>query len=175
MSGACPSPSSGQVSSLAVALALSTGVSACGLMTLSARFGARGMPLPLVLVQDVASALVTALDTPGIEGQSFNLVAESEITARDYLDALEQCISVEFQKLPTPIWKFYLTDVTKWLVKRAIRHPDRRHPSYRDWESRTQRAFFDCSKARKILGWNPVSERDEMIRRGIEEPALELS
>jgi nucleoside-diphosphate-sugar epimerase/predicted dehydrogenase len=132
-------------------------------------------PLPLVLVQDVASALVTALDTPGIEGESFNLVAESAITARDYLDALEQCTSVEFQKVPTPLWKFYLTDVSKWLVKRAIRHPDRRHPSYRDWESRTQRAHFDCSKARKILGWNPVSERDEMIRRGIEEPALELS
>ena len=43
-------------------------------------------PLPLVLVEDVASALVAALDAPGIEGESFNLVAESELTARDYLD-----------------------------------------------------------------------------------------
>ena len=83
-------------------------------------------PLPLVLVEDVASALVAALDAPGIEGESFNLVAESELTARDYLEALERCTGVEFQKIPTPLWKFYLIDVAKWLVKRAIRHPDRR-------------------------------------------------
>ena len=113
-------------------------------------------PLPLVLVEDVASALVAALDAPGIEGESFNLVAESDLTARDYLDALEHCAGVEFQKIPTPPWKFYLADVAKWLVKRAIRHPDRRRPSYRDWESRTQRAHYDCSKARKVLNWNPT-------------------
>ena len=112
-------------------------------------------PLPLVLVEDVASALVTALDAPGIEGESFNLVAESSLTALDYLEALDRCTGVEFQKIPTPPWKFYLADVAKWLVKRAIRHPDRRRPSYRDWETRTQRAHYDCSKARKLLNWNP--------------------
>ena len=58
--------------------------------------------------------------------------------------------AVEFQKIPTPLWKFYLADAAKWLVKRAIRHPDRRRPSYRDWESRTQRARYDCSKARRL-------------------------
>ena len=26
----------------------------------------------------------------------------------------------------------------KWVVKVAVRHPERRLPSYRDWESRTQ-------------------------------------
>ena len=112
-------------------------------------------PLPLVLVEDVASALVAALDVPGIEGESFNLVAESGLTALDYLEALERSAGVEFQKIPTPPWKFYLADVAKWLVKRAIRHPDRRRPSYRDWETRTQRAHYDCSKARKLLNWDP--------------------
>jgi nucleoside-diphosphate-sugar epimerase len=131
-------------------------------------------PLPLVLVEDVASALVAALDAPGIEGESFNLVADSQLTARDYLTALEVCTGVEFQKIPTPLWKFYLIDVAKWVVKRAIRHPDRRRPSYRDWESRTQRAHYDCSKARKVLSWNPTDVRDEMIQRGIREPAREL-
>jgi nucleoside-diphosphate-sugar epimerase/predicted dehydrogenase len=124
-------------------------------------------PLPLVLVDDVARALVTALTVPAIEGESFNLVARSDLSAQDYLDALEQCMGVEFQRLPTSIWKFYINDVAKWLVKRVIRHPDRRRPSFRDWESRTQRAFYDCSKARKVLGWNPTDARDEIIRRGI--------
>ena len=119
------------------------------------------------------SALVAALDAPGIEGQSFNLVAESGLTARDYLAALESCTGVEFQKIPTPLWKFYLADVAKWLVKRAIRHPDRRRPSYRDWESRTQRARYDCSKPGRSWA-GAQSMREEMIRRGIEEPAMEL-
>ena len=131
-------------------------------------------PLPLVLVEDVASALLAALDVPGIEGESFNLVAESDLTARDYLDALERSVGVEFQKIPTPLWKFYLTDAAKWLVKRAIRHPDRRRPSYRDWESRTQRAHYDCSKARRVLNWAPADARAEIIRHGIDEPAREL-
>ena len=131
-------------------------------------------PLPIVLVQDVASALVTALDVQGIDGESFNLVAESNLTAFDYLQALDRSIGAEFQKIPTHPWKFYVADVAKWLVKRAIRHPDRRRPCYRDWETRTQRAHFDCSKARKVLNWNPTSARDEIIRRGIDEPALDL-
>jgi predicted dehydrogenase/nucleoside-diphosphate-sugar epimerase len=131
-------------------------------------------PLPLVLGEDVASALVAALDIPDIEGQSFNLIAESGLTARDYLAALESCTGVEFQKISTPLWKFYVADVAKWVVKLAIRHPDRRRPSYRDWESRTQRAHYDCSKAREVLGWRPTDVRDEMIRKGIEEPALEF-
>ena len=59
------------------------------------------------------------------------------------------------------------------MVKRAIRHPDRRLPSYRDWESRTQHTHYDCSKARQVLGWNPTNARDEIIRRGIQQPALE--
>ena len=59
----------------------------------------------------------------------------------------------------------------KWMVKRAIRHPDQRKPSYRDWESRTQRARYDCSKARKLLNWNPTTLQTEIVRRGIQVPA----
>ena len=130
-------------------------------------------PLPFVLVEDVARALVSALRTEAIDGESFNLIADSRLSALDYLKALEQCTAAEFQKLPTAPWKFYVLDVLKSMVKRAIRHPDRRWPSYRDWETRTQRAGYDCSKARRVLNWNPVSDNDELIRSGIERPALE--
>ena len=48
-----------------------------------------------------------------------------------------------------PIWKFYLADLTKWVVKVLVKHPDgARIPSFSDWESRTQKAYFDCSRAR---------------------------
>jgi predicted dehydrogenase/nucleoside-diphosphate-sugar epimerase len=130
-------------------------------------------PLPFVLVEDVAKALASALHVPGIEGESFNLVAESRLSAFDYLHALEECTGGEFQKIPTPPWRFYIIDVMKWMVKRAIRHPDQRRPCYRDWETRTQLAHYDCSKARKILNWSPTSVQAKIVHAGIQLPAQE--
>jgi nucleoside-diphosphate-sugar epimerase len=108
-------------------------------------------PLAFVLVEDVAQALVAAVDVAEIEGESFNLVAETDLTAFDYLKALEEHAGVLFQKFPTPPWEFYAVDLVKWAVKQMVRHPDKRRPSYRDWVSRTQRAHYDCTKARRLL------------------------
>ena len=113
------------------------------------------------------------MDAPGIEGESFNSVANSPLSALDYLRALEECTGSKFQTIQTAPWKFYVVDVVKWMVKRAIRHPDQRKPSYRDWESRTQRARYDCSKAKMLLDWDPTETPTELVRRGIQLPALE--
>jgi predicted dehydrogenase/nucleoside-diphosphate-sugar epimerase len=137
-------------------------------------WGSGRNPLPLVLVADVAKAVVLALATPGIDGDSFNLVAETELSASDYLAALEGHLRISFQKVPTPLWKFYVTDVAKWVIKQLAHHPDQRKPSYRDWETRTQKARYDCTKARRILGWNPVCNRDQIIRLGIQLPATQF-
>ncbi|MDB5322974.1 MAG: hypothetical protein JWN40_4605 [Phycisphaerales bacterium] len=130
-------------------------------------------PLPLVLVEDVATALVRLLDAPNVEGESFNLVADPCLTAREYITELERAAKVKLDVRPTTISKFYLADVIKWLIKVLIRHPERRRPSYRDWESRTQGATFDCSKAKRVLNWRPVTNREELVRRGIIEPVIE--
>jgi nucleoside-diphosphate-sugar epimerase len=130
--------------------------------------------LPIVLVDDVARALILALDAPGIEGESFNLVGPQSLTARDYLAELERHAGVSIQTFFTPPWKFFAGDVVKYAVKVAVRHPDRRLVGYRDWESRTQRARFDCTKACEQLGWAPAEDRDEVIRRGIHIPANEF-
>ncbi len=74
------------------------------------------------------------------------------------------------QGLPVVI----LLDLAKWAIKRAIRHPDHRLPSYRDWVTQTQRSHYDCSKARKRLSWNPTVTRAEVIEKGIQLPASEL-
>jgi predicted dehydrogenase/nucleoside-diphosphate-sugar epimerase len=131
-------------------------------------------PLPFVLVEDIAAALVLALRKEGIEGQSFNLVGGAEITALEYLKALEAESGCSFQKFTTPPWKFYAADLLKWIGKKLVRHPEARRPSYRDWETRTQKARYDCTKARKLLNWRPVCDRDEMIQKGIRLPASEF-
>jgi nucleoside-diphosphate-sugar epimerase len=130
--------------------------------------------LPLVLVEDVAAGLIRAMQSDGIEGRSFNLVGDPCLSAQEYLDELDRAGRMKIQRHTTPIFKFYRDDVLKWLVKVSVRHPDRRIPSYRDWESRTAKAVFDCSAAKTVLGWKPASDRSELIQRGIVEPLREF-
>ncbi|WP_442509556.1 NAD-dependent epimerase/dehydratase family protein [Novipirellula sp. SH528] len=130
--------------------------------------------LPLVLVEDVAEGLIAAMHRPSIDGQSFNLIADPVLTANEYLRELQRISGIGIDTKPTMIWHFYLTDMAKWMVKTAVRHPERRQPSYRDWESRTQKAIFDCSHSKQVLGWQPHSDRKTLIQRGIED-AIEVS
>ena len=81
------------------------------------------------------------MEKPGIEGRSFNLVGEPCLSAREYLDELDRAGGIKIQRHATPIMRFYLTDLAKWVVKVAVGHKERRLPSYRDWEGRTQGRF----------------------------------
>jgi predicted dehydrogenase/nucleoside-diphosphate-sugar epimerase len=124
--------------------------------------------LPFVLVSDVAAALVRAIEVPDIEGKSYNLIDAPLLTAREYLQDLQQRGDLKLSVIYQPIWKFYLADLAKWAVKVLVKHPDRiRKPSYADWESRTQKAYFDCTRTRTELGWKPASDRQRMVDEGI--------
>lgn len=125
-------------------------------------------PLPLVLVDDVAAGLVRAMEVPDIEGRSYNLVDAGLMSARDYLDTLQKLAGMRIDISYRSISSFYLEDMSKWTVKVAVGHPDAsRRPSYRDWESRTQKATFDCSRTRAELSWSPASDVDILARDGI--------
>jgi nucleoside-diphosphate-sugar epimerase/predicted dehydrogenase len=136
-------------------------------------WGAGKNKLALVLVEDVAAGLIAAMEKQGIEGRSFNLVGEPCLSAEEYLDELDRAGGIRIQRQATPILRFYLKDLAKWVVKVAVGHKERRFPSYRDWEGRVQGAVFDCTAARTTLGWEPVRSRDELVRRGIQEPLKE--
>ena len=136
-------------------------------------WGAGKNKLALVLVDDVVAGLIAAMEKPRIEGRSFNLVGEPCLNAEEYLDELDRAGGIKIQRQATPILRFYLIDLAKWVVKVAVGHKDRQFPSYRDWEGRTQGAVFDCTAARTTLGWEPVRSRDELVRRGIRDPLKE--
>ena len=81
-------------------------------------------PLPFVLVSDVAAALVRGIQVDGIEGRSYNLVDIPLLTAGDYLDEIRQITGMPFTVYYRSIWRFYLADFAKWIVKLAVRHPE---------------------------------------------------
>lgn len=127
--------------------------------------------LPLVLVDDVARALVAAIDAEGVVGETFNLVGEPLLSACEYIAALDKAAGMKLDMRPTSIGKFYRTDLFKWFVKVLVRHRERRFPSYRDWKSRSQLAIFDCAKAKRLLKWKPCADREILIREGIAKAA----
>jgi predicted dehydrogenase/nucleoside-diphosphate-sugar epimerase len=130
-------------------------------------------PLPLVLVEDVADALLRMLEVEGIEGESFNLVGDPCLSARQYVQALSQAAGTWVDVRSRAAWSYYVTDLFKWAVKWVVRHPERRLPSYRDWQTRAHYSRFDCSKAKRVLGWQPASNGANVIEAGIVSPATE--
>ena len=125
-------------------------------------------PLPLVLVDDVADALVRAMLVPGIEGRAFLVTDGPLLSARDYVQEVERASGLRIDARPTPIWRFFALDVLKEAAKHAIRHPNRRRPSYRDWACRSHRSRYDNRQTRDVLGWSPAGTREAIVADGID-------
>jgi nucleoside-diphosphate-sugar epimerase len=131
-------------------------------------------PLPIVLVEDVASALVKALGRLDLVGESFNLVSQPSVSANDYLDALQQQAGVKLRRVPVSAQRLYVASVAKWMLKALGRDPNAVFPSYDDCDGRSLAAYFDGSKARQQLGWTPVDDRDALLEQGVRQPVREF-
>ncbi|MDP6977033.1 MAG: NAD-dependent epimerase/dehydratase family protein [Myxococcota bacterium] len=127
-------------------------------------------PLPLVLVDDLADAMVNALAVPGIEGEAYNLCSKPIVTANEYLDAFEERAGLTITRIPTSSARYFAEAVGKWVIKLIGRDPNAAVPSYGDWEGRSFAATFDNSKACQALGWQPADDRETLIREGVHAP-----
>ncbi len=131
--------------------------------------------VPTVLVEDVAAGLILAMKTPGVSGQSFNFAGDVFLSAREYVEELRRYSGLAVVAKPTPIAQYYASDLAKWFVKLAVRHPSRvRVPSYRDWLSNAHLAKYDCTESKTLLGWRPESDRQRFIERAIHVPVDEM-
>jgi len=136
-------------------------------------WGEGNNPLPFVWVEDVADGLILAMKTPNIDGQSFNFIDQPLLSGLDYIEALSKASKMKIAAYPTPIWRFFANECFKWSAKMVLRFPDRKTPSYHDWQSRTQLATYDCDATRHVLGWSPLSNQEKLIQEGITIPAEE--
>ena len=126
----------------------------------------RGLnPLPFVLAEDVASAVVAAAARDGVEGHCFNLVGDVRLSARDYVAALGQILQRPLQFHPRSPDGLYLSK----RLRMGLRRQDRPGPFYsrRELASRGMTASFDCTDAKAALGWTPIADRETFIARGL--------
>ena len=123
--------------------------------------------LPIVLVDDVVDALVSAMTVPGIDGRTFLLTGPPMLSARDYVDALAKRSGTMIAADSKSAWRYWLADLVKQGLKFAIRHPNRRWPTLHDWDSRSHRARYDSSGTQRDLGWMPEADREVIIEHGI--------
>jgi nucleoside-diphosphate-sugar epimerase len=114
-------------------------------------------PLPFVLADDVAAAILGALRTEQAVGRCYNLVGDVQPTAREYLAWLAEATSRPLRFHPKFPATLLAEEGAKWLLKRAggRRSPP---PSRRDLLSRGLCAAFDCSDAKRDLGWMPLAD-----------------
>lgn len=113
--------------------------------------------LPWVLVTDCADAIVGALTSDQAVGRAYNLVGDVRPSAREYLADVAHVTGRPLRFVPSSPVALWLAEMGKWLVKRATgRRVDR--PYLRDIRSRGISAAFDCSAAKRDLGWTPVAD-----------------
>lgn len=130
--------------------------------------------LPFVLVDDCADAMVQALEKPSLHNKSYNLVGDAALTGNEYLDALERHAGIHIKRVVATPGQLFLEESAKWIIKSAGRDGSARMPSWYDGDGRTLAAPFDCSAAKRDLGWAPTGDRTKLVRDGIELPADEF-
>jgi len=123
-------------------------------------------PLPWVLADDCASAIVAALTAPAAVGKAYNLVGDVCPSARAYIQDLAKVLGRPLHFVPSSATGLWLTEMGKWAIKRVAGQSLKR-PYRRDLLSRGLLARFDCSDAKRDLGWQPVADPAEFHRRAL--------
>jgi len=118
----------------------------------------RNYPLPLSYVDNVADAVVLALDCKAGIGQAFTIVDEN-VRQADYTKLYRSASGESWRPLFLPV---KVVALAAWAAERILGLARRRSPvTYHQVRRATDGAVFDSSRAREVLGWQPrVSVRD---------------
>ncbi len=126
-------------------------------------------PLPFILVDDVADALLNAafrVPMGKLNGECFNLVGDVRLTASAYTALLANETGRPLKFRGQNIWLQQAGEVSKWLVKK-IGGRDAPFPSMRDLRSRGMVSPFDTAFEKKVLKWTPVADYERFVDKAI--------
>lgn len=133
-------------------------------------WGGGRLPLPFVLVDDVADALVEMARRPEAAGRSYNLVGDVLLTAREWVEQLRATLGRDFTFHPQAIASWFAEEWFKYAVKKAIRKPGAEAPSYVDFATRAAARRFDNEQPKRELGWRPEAVRSAFLARALPPP-----
>ncbi len=131
-------------------------------------WGAGRHVLPFVLADDVSDGLIRMMQEDAAIGQSFNLVGDTMMSARDYFAAIHKTLGVRIHVTGGDLTSFYAADGIKHALKKyLLRRKGLVRPSLSDWKSRAHFSPFDNSKPKSLLGWKPESDPNLFIEKAI--------
>ncbi|HKY71757.1 MAG TPA: NAD(P)-dependent oxidoreductase [Nitrospira sp.] len=125
-------------------------------------------PLPMVLVEDVAQALVLAKDALNVDGRTFNLAGDVRPSAVEYCEIASERSKRNFRVAPSSPLAIQAFRTVVYLGKLALGRKDNVWQSWHELKHELLRSSLDCSAAKELLGWHPVADRDEFLRRAID-------
>ena len=121
-------------------------------------------PLPLVLVDDVAAALVAMLELPPGGTHSYNLVGDICWNARDYIARLGGALGRPLQYHPQSQFLQNTVELAKWGIKRIGGRKDAAAMSGYDLRSRGLVSRFDTTAEKRDLNWDPETDETTFTR-----------
>ena len=132
-------------------------------------WGPGDTPVPLVLADDVAEALVAAAQHPTgeaggeLDGKSLNLAADTGLTARQVVAEMKRVTGRDLHFHPRSLWWSQVMEIGKWVVKKVGRRKGALFPSWRDLKSRAMVPRLPSETARRVLGWKPIEDRERFL------------
>jgi predicted dehydrogenase/nucleoside-diphosphate-sugar epimerase len=124
-------------------------------------------PLPFVLVEDTASAIVCALKAgPEINGRADNIIGGVRLSAREYYAELIRASGRPLKFYGQSLAWQQGVEIFKFAVKK-VGGRKLSFPSMRDLKSRGMVAQFDTTDTERALKWTPVKDRAKFVDRGI--------
>jgi len=129
--------------------------------------------LPFVLADDLSEGLIAMMDHGQAIGQSFNLVGDPMLTARDYFDAIHARLNARIRVRTGHLAGLWAVDGVKYALKRyGLGRSDAVRPSLADWRSRAHLARFDNARPKALLGWHPTADQEAFLRAAIDQAGL---
>jgi nucleoside-diphosphate-sugar epimerase/predicted dehydrogenase len=129
--------------------------------------------LPFVLVNDLTDGLIRMMEKDGIEGQSYNLVGEPQMSARDYFQAIHDQMGARLNVSTSSLHALFAADAVKHALKvTLLRRKGLSRASLKDWKSRAHFTPFDSTKPKVELGWSPETDREKLIDGAITDANL---
>lgn len=131
-------------------------------------WGSGNNKLPFVLVDDVTSGLMLMGENPNAVGQSYNLVGDPILSAKDYFDAIFELLGARVRVSTGNMTAFWALDGLKYVLKvYALRKKGIQRESLEDWQSRAHLSSIDNTKSKVQLGWCPEADRDAFVASAI--------